>query len=159
MTTTSARDEAEPDLGLAQPSGPGRHANVAGERQLAAAAQREAVDHRDRRERTLGDHIEQARRVHRRALLERGAVGELADVRARDERPVARAREDHDARLGRDRDVGERGLDVRAHAGAERVALLGSVDGERGDTVLDRHADVLVAHSLRSVAGHASLQS
>jgi hypothetical protein len=44
-----AGDDAEVDLGLAELGGPGRVAQVASEGELAATAEREAVDRRDRR--------------------------------------------------------------------------------------------------------------
>jgi hypothetical protein len=74
-------------------------ANVAGHGQLAAAADREAVDHGDGRLRVRRDLVEDAPPVHDGALLERRTLGELADVGAGDERLVTRAGEDDNAHL------------------------------------------------------------
>src|SRR5207253_6108551 len=86
LRAAPAGDDAEVDLGLAEPRVARGVTQVATERELAAAAQREAVDRRDRR---LGHLLEQARRlVAERAPLLRLAGAEAAhvlDVRARDE--------------------------------------------------------------------------
>src|SRR5207237_7047181 len=57
LGATPARDDSEVDLRLAELRGPRRVAQVAAERELATAAQREAVHRRDRR---LRPRFEQA---------------------------------------------------------------------------------------------------
>src|SRR5581483_8528593 len=84
---------------LAEPRAARGVAEVAAERELAAAAEREAVDRGDRRLRHL---LEQPRRlVAERAPALRSAGLEaphVLDVRARDEGLLSRAGEDDDAR-------------------------------------------------------------
>jgi hypothetical protein len=81
-----AGDEAELDLGLAELGVVGDDPPVAGQRQLAAAAERVPGDGRDHRLRNLRDAVErrgQGARPHRHLLVRGG--GELLDVRARGE--------------------------------------------------------------------------
>src|SRR5919204_204012 len=94
-----ARDDAEVDLRLAELRRARGVAQVAAERELAAAAEREAIDRRDRR---LRHRLEEARaRVAEPAplaRLEHGQPAHVLDVRACDEGPVARARQHDDPR-------------------------------------------------------------
>ena len=105
-------------------------------RELAAAAQAEAVDHGDHR---LGEgrhDVEDARAAHGVALVERRAAGELGDVGAGDERLLARAGDDDDADRVVVLDLGERGEQLVAHLLVQGVQLVGAVDGEDGDAAL-----------------------
>src|SRR5688572_92157 len=81
----AAGDEAEPDLGLTEPRRARGDAYVARERELAAAAERKAVDHREHWLRECRNLIEDATSGHGRALLGRRALREFGDVGARDE--------------------------------------------------------------------------
>src|SRR5690606_30574405 len=96
LRAAAARQDAQLDLRLPELRRASSDADVACECQLAAAAERVAVDHRDRRLRAGGDLIEYAAALHDRPLLDRRARGELANVCTGDERPVACAREHDD---------------------------------------------------------------
>ena len=93
LRAAPAGDDAEVDLGLAEPRVRRCVAEVAAERELAAAAEREAVDRRDGGLRHL---LEQARRLvaERPPLLRlaRAEAAHVLDVRAGDEGALARAR-------------------------------------------------------------------
>ncbi len=102
------RNDPQVDLGLAQ-LGVGRGVpDVAGQGELAAAAEREAVDGCDGR---LAHRLEQpARLVAERAPLLRLVdvqPAHVLDVRSGDEGSVARAREDDDSRVDTARKLGQ----------------------------------------------------
>jgi hypothetical protein len=70
------------------------------------------------------------------APLERSELRELADVRSRDERLLARAR-DHDAaqrRVALRR--GNRGAELLENLGVQGIQLFGSVDRDDADSLL-----------------------
>src|SRR5215213_3776975 len=97
LGAAAAGDDAEVDLGLAEARRLAGDADVAGEGQLAAAAEAEAVDHGDDR---LGEGVhggEERARRHHVALRDGGAPHELTDVGAGDESLLARAGDDDDA--------------------------------------------------------------
>ena len=129
----AAGDEAEIDLRLAEARLVGGDAHVAGHRELAAAAEAKAVDHRDHRLREGGHDVEDAGAAHREALVERRTAGELADVGAGDERLLARAGDDDHADAVVGLDLRQRGQQLHPHLFVERVELVGAVDGEDGD--------------------------
>ena len=58
LRAAAARDDAEQDLGLAEPGLLAGDAEVAGQRQLATAAEREAGDRRDGGPRDVGHRVE-----------------------------------------------------------------------------------------------------
>src|SRR6202163_1152289 len=94
-----ARQDAEVHLGLAELRVLARDANVARHGELAAAAEREAVDRCDHRHAQAFERARE-RLTFARLRLAGARVGqrvELADVRARGERLRARAGEDHGA--------------------------------------------------------------
>jgi len=131
-----------------------RPAEVARQGQAPAAAHRVAIDHRDGR---LLDALEQAigaleepaelalRPAEGRAPLLRGHGGLESRVGAGGE-DGRRARDDHHA----DRDVvaqlGERRRQLGQHWIAQRVAALGTVQGDGRDRAVAGQADVL-AHA------------
>ena len=93
-----AGNDAEVDLGLAEARGVGGNAQRARHRQLAAAAQREAVDGRDHRLAEVVDGVEDPLPVTRVLLAFRGREhGQLVDVGAGHERLLAGAGEDNRA--------------------------------------------------------------
>ena len=141
LRAAPARDDAEVDLGLPEARGRGGEAQVAGERHLAAAAQRVAVDGGDRR---LAHRLEQVREVlavlgvlarHQRRLGR-----QLGDVRARDEGAIARAREHRDAALVVVGETAEGRQQLLEQLARERVQDLGPVDRHDRDAAV--HADV-----------------
>ena len=92
------------DLGLAELRGARRVDEVAGERELAAAAEREAVDRRDHRHRAAPRCASPSAcaAARRSARACRGVMlGHRGDVGAGDERLVARAGQDHAAHVRR----------------------------------------------------------
>src|SRR6185503_567879 len=97
LGTAAPRDQPEVDLRLAEAGLLRGDADVAGHGQLAAAAQAEAVDHRDHRLGEARHDVEDPRAAHGVALVEGGAAGELADVRPGDERLLAGAGDDDHA--------------------------------------------------------------
>src|SRR5207237_3741839 len=100
LRAAPAGDDPKVDLGLAELRGTRRVAQVARERELAAAAEREPVDRGDRR---LPHRLEEpcARVAEAAPLLrlEHREAAHVLDVRARDERAVTRAGQDDDSRL------------------------------------------------------------
>src|SRR5690606_34836366 len=94
-------DDAEPHLGQAEARVLRRDTEMARQRQLAAAAQGEASDRGQNRLRKALDGAEYVLSVPAHAHTRDGIhPGELADVRAGDERLLARAGEDDAAHLG-----------------------------------------------------------
>jgi hypothetical protein len=100
-----------------------QHAQVAGDRQLAAAAEREALDRRDHRRRELLDAVEDAA-VDRLQRVARGALAQLRDVGPGGERLVA-GPGDHQGRDGLVVPVLRRapGAGRRPSAGRSRCAV------------------------------------
>ena len=144
-------DDAEIDLGLAEARRGRGEAQVAGERHLAAAAEREAVDGGDRR---LAHRLEQVREIlavlgvlarHQRRLGR-----QLGDVGARDERAVAGAREHRDAALVVVGEAAEGRQQLLEQLARERVEHLGAVDGHDRDAAV--HADVDRRHPATACA-------
>ena len=122
LRAAEAGDDAEVDLGLAEGGREAREADVAGHRQLAAAAEREAVDRGDRhRPRPLPRAQQVVRAVEQ--LAARGLVHlrERLDVGARAEQRRVRRGEDHrlDRRVGLDRLP--RLAELGDHVGRDRV--------------------------------------
>src|SRR5213596_2248521 len=85
-----------------------------------------------------------------RALLEDHVLGAprlvghpvaLLEIAARAERLVARAREDHGARVGIARERVEAGEQVLAHRGVHRVHLLRAIERDRDDVAVRRILD------------------
>ena len=102
-----AGNDAEPELRLAELRGIGRDTDVAGERKLAAAAERVTVDRGDRGPRKPLDLGEQ-RRVDRRQPVVTAAGADVVDVGARDERRLAGAGDDEHADLSVGAELDER---------------------------------------------------
>ncbi len=133
LCAAAARDQPELDLGLAERRVVGADADVAAHRELEPAAEAEAADRGDER---------RPRRVHPVAELldpaRRAALGvppptplaqrrELLDVRAGDERPLARAAQ-HDRA---DAVVGVERVDLRLELLEERASRARSSAGCR----------------------------
>jgi hypothetical protein len=133
LGSAAAGDDAEVDLGLAEARRLARDADVARERQLAAAAETEAVNHGDD---GLGEGIdggEERAPGHHVALRDGGAPLELTDVGARDESLLARAGDDDDADGLVLAQLFERGRALGARLDVECVELLRPVDRDDGD--------------------------
>ena len=113
----------------------GSDAEVARDRQLRAAAHRIAVERGDDGKRELANLFERGLRVarHFRGAVERRDRCELAQIAARREALVTRASQNGNAQIEivtmRCEHLGERSKDL----GAERVALVGAVDGDAQD--------------------------
>ena len=137
LRAAGARQEAELDLGQAEPRGGSGDAIVAAERRLEAAAERRAVQRRDDRLRGV---------LHRRDdVVQVGGCGGLPnsrDVGAGDE---GAARADQHDRV----DVGivaaalDAFLDAVAHAMAQRIHRR-IVDGDDGDVAVATQTDWIV---------------
>ena len=99
LRAAEAGDDAEVDLGLAELRLVAGVDEVARERELAAAAEREAVDRGDRRLRSSASIASPTRAPSsaNAARLVGVMLGHLGDVGAGDERLVAGAGQDHDA--------------------------------------------------------------
>src|SRR5262249_23607327 len=134
LGTAPARDDPEIDLRLADLRRAGCVAQVAGDRELAAPAEREAVDRGDRR---LRHRLEQPRRlVPERAPRLRFVDTELAhvpDVRTSGERLLAGARQDDDPRIGIVGELVESVPQLSQRRKIERVERILSVDGDEDD--------------------------
>ena len=137
LGAAGARQQAEFDLGQAEPCVLGRDAEMAGERDLEAAAERRAVNGgNDRLRRVLhrAQHLVQARR-HRR-------LAEFGDVGAGDKGAAAAGQND---RLHFR--IGDRALDAfenaAADGGAQRVHRR-AVDRDDGDDVMTLELDHFV---------------
>src|SRR5262245_20078547 len=131
-----SRKDPEIHLRLAELRVRSRVAKVAGERELAAAAEREPVD---RRERDLRRDLEQlpylvAERAPVLGLLDREAAHVL-DVRAGRERLVARTGEDDHAHGVVPSQIGQALAQLAERVDVERVHGLGPVDGDDRDRV------------------------
>src|SRR5581483_1122649 len=130
------RDDGEVDLRLTELRVLGRVANVAGERELAAPAQREAVHGRERR---LRHRLEQAAAfVTERAprvSLEDGHLCHLLDVRPGGERLLARAGENDDPRRSVGRELAQPVAERLERLVVQRVERVGPVDRDDGDAV------------------------
>ena len=136
-----AREDSEARLGQAHPRVLGRDAEAAGHRELEASAVGVAVDGGDRRHRkaleALQDRLSTARVL---AALDGRQLRELADVGARDERLLARARDDETPQVAVIGGVRERAIEGRKDVGVQRVQLLGAVHRHRADAGLGRDA-------------------
>src|SRR5262249_26209744 len=140
-----ARHDAKVDLRLAEPRVARGVAQVAAECQLAAAAEGEAVDRRDRRLRHL---LEQARRLVAESApllrLLRAEATHVVEGRAGDDRAVARTGEDEHARRVVLGELEQPVAKLRQRLDVERVERLLPVDGDDGDRVAavdeDAHA-------------------
>ena len=141
LGAAAAGDDPERDLRLAEERRLGGDDHVAGERQLAAAAERVAGDRRDQRRLDRGDAAPEAgRRVVER--LGEGALGHRPDVGAGGEDLLGAG--DHDAaHLGVGVEPLELGGDLLHHLRRERVARLRPVQPQQRDVeVVDRGLDV-----------------
>ena len=118
-----AGKDAEVDFGLAEPGGVGREPQRARHRELAAAAERVAVDRGDDRLAQVLDEIEHVLAGERvLAARDRRLHRQLVDVGAGDERLLARAGEDDDAH--RHRRASDRGSTRRS---SSSVAVLSAL--------------------------------
>src|SRR5262249_44632634 len=144
------RDDPEVDLGLAELGRARREAQVTRERELAAAAKRETVHGRDR---WLRHGLEQpARLVAERAPALRLLGLEAAhvlDVGARDEGPVAGAREHDDACAVVAGELLQLVAQRRERLDVERVECLGARDRDGRDPVRDLRQDHAATRSRR----------
>ena len=141
LRAAGARQQAELHLGQAQPRFLDRDAEMTGERDLEAAAERRAVDRgHDRLRRVLhqGQHLDQAGRLRR--------LAEFGDVGAGDEGAAAAGQ--HDTL---DLGIGDRGLHAFQNAAADRGAQCvdgGTVDGDDADAVVTFELDHFVHATL-----------
>src|SRR6266536_1046442 len=137
-----AGNDAEVDLRLAELRGRGRVADVTRERELAAAAESEAVDRGDRR---LRHRLEQPRGLvgesAPRLRLVDAEPAHVLDVRAGDERLLACAREDDDACPLVVGEIAEAIPQRRQRLEVERVQRVLPIDGDHRDRVLPLDVD------------------
>ena len=153
------RDEAEIDLGLPEPRPLRGDDQVAGERQLAPAAKRDAVERRDDRHVELFETREHVVPEARVRVSLGGAHGRHGgDVRTRREGLVAGAREHDGAHVAGAADVAHRARQLAEGRRVERVQRRGPVQRDGDDRVRPRHDEVgetLVGH-LSTPAGDRS---
>ena len=125
LGAAAAGHDAEADLGHAQAGALARHAQVAAQRELQAAAERVALDRRDRGHRQLGQLAVDVLLVEQLALGDAtGEALELLDVRAGAERALAGAGDDHRARLAVGREPVERLVELLHHRDGHEVERL-----------------------------------
>ena len=142
-----SRNQAEQNLWLSELRGLGRESQCAGHRQLAAAAEREAVNCRDDR---LAEGLEQVEHVlaGQRVLAPAGRRldTEFVDVGAGHERLVAGSGHDQHA----DGDVllqfEDRPPQFVERLRIERVQHLGTIDGENRDGAIPIDEKVVESH-------------
>src|SRR5829696_1463880 len=129
-----AGDDPEVDLRLAELRLRRRVAQVARERELAAASEREPVDRRDRR---LGHRLEQPRRLVTELTPGLRLVdvqpAHVLDVRAGDEGAIPGAGEDDHACVGVLRELAEAVAERLERLDVERVERVLAVDGDDRD--------------------------
>ena len=125
----------------------GGKADVGEHRHLHAAAEAEATDARNRR---LGIIREQRALGLATPGILLGCFGivsilfELADVGTRNERLVAGADQDHDADVGIVAQFDQRVAQALPHFERHRVALVGIVEGDDADAIVDALQDLAV---------------
>ena len=135
LGAAGAGHHPDPDLRLAELGVVAGDDQVAGHRQLAAAAEGEAADRGDEREPDRPDPVPGRRSGPRRGGA-RGLVGELDDVGAGREGPVAGAGEDDDPRPTVAVELLERVGQLGEEREAQRVAGLGPIDRDERDAVV-----------------------
>ena len=119
---------------------------VAGERELAPAAEREAVHRRDDRERRRLDSLaERVPEVGERPRLGGGHLAHRSDVRPRRERLVPRAGQDRAAHLAVGPELDHGVEQLAQERDVDRVQLVRAVQGDRRDVPFARDEDRLVA--------------
>src|SRR5207244_6811847 len=122
-------------------------------RELAAAAEREAVDRRDHRLAEVLDHVEDVLAGERGlAAAGRRLHRELVDVRACDERLFARAGHDDRAHILVTLQIEHRAAQLVNRLRVQRVEHLGPVDRDQADAV-----SRAVALEKKVVEGHDAL--
>ena len=133
-----ARQQAESGLRHAEDGALGRNGNIAGQCQLAAAAQRPPVHCGDHGQRTLFDGGEGSHGVSLEVAfrLEGIEIAEIRDVAACAESAIAGTREDDDSSGTIRLELRERCAEVGPECGGQRVVLLGTVDRHDGDGTL-----------------------
>ena len=118
---------------------------MTGQRELASAAQREAVDRRDDR---LPEELDLTKRRLAQLgggfALERRHHGQLVDVGAGHERLIARAGQDHDAHAGVVPERGEGRAGFPHGRFVQGIQDLGAVDRDARDPVLDLDGQVFI---------------
>ncbi len=142
-------DEAELDLRLAEARGFAGKAHVAGERELATAAKREAVDKRDDGF-AAGLDLAKDGLSPERLRLARGGVGggELVDVGAGGKGLFARPGEQDDAHAGVFGKSLEGVLKLIEDLRVEGVQDLGAIECDECDVVFDVAEQGLVGHGV-----------
>ena len=129
-----ARGQAEQHLRHTKPSGVGGGAHIAGGGDFEAGAEAVAVDARNHRDGRAADGLANA--VGQRRAFAGMAVREgrhFRDVRAADERPVARAGQHDDAQPRVGGDCFQHLRQFSLARVAQRIPLLGVVDGDPPD--------------------------
>ena len=145
------REQADVDLGRAEPGALLGDDQVARERDAERAGEHVPVRGDDRRLSELAERDEDLREEARREVLVRGRrVGrETAEVAAGREHLLVRGGEDDDADVVVRLRVRERREQLGEQRVGERVARLGIVEGDRRDVLGDFVADLLVGHAPR----------
>lgn len=131
-----ARDEAELHFREPELRRGARQSHVAGERELAAATEAEAVDRRNHRLIQPLDAREDLAAMRREGLKPGGAIGAfiyLCDVRTRDERATCTGKDDC-ADIRARREVREHAVELVDNLRIQRIELVLAVDRD------DRHA-------------------
>ena len=146
LSASAAGNDAEVDFRLAEFRCIAGNSQIARHREFHAAAETEPVDHGNDRLREIFDGIESAAALHQLTLGQFGLALEFRDIGASDERFVARARYDEDARIGRRLQTVERMQDLGTRGLIERVPLLRPVDRQQRNAVLRLEQNVLVYH-------------
>src|SRR5438309_1534984 len=150
LGAAGARDDAQIDLGLAEARAVAGDHEVTHQRHLAAASQGVAVDRRDQRLGEGGDARPAAGLVTAQ-LLDRAALGHVADVGARSE-DLRAACQDHGPHRVVALQLAERRRHLRDDRGAQGIEDGGPVERDHPDRRLHLQEDELVGHA--AMIGH-----
>src|SRR3954454_13055066 len=151
LRAAAARAQAEESLREREHGGRGRDQDFAAQRDLEPASERVAVDRADHRR---AERIEPREQLPAAPLVrDEPRVIEtrvLADVRARDERSVARAGHHDDPHVCISLAFVQRGIELLEHRGAERVQLVRAVEREHERRVAPVAEHEVVGHTAPS---------
>ena len=139
LRSTCAGHDADANLWLTESRSAPRDNHVAGKRQFAATAQRITLDRSNHGLAACNDGPEYAARVARR-MFAGSHVHHLNDVSAADEERVPASQHDH-SHVQVSVRCGKRLVELPLDVKAERIAALGAINANDGNTRLGTLAD------------------
>src|SRR5262249_34279756 len=154
LGAAGAGKKPERDLRQAQARSVGENADVGGENELGAAAERKAVDRRDGRLVGNLDSAEHAMHDLGEFAVVRKAVAriQIGDIAAGDEGALARAGDDNDADIVIALDAVEDAFQLQQRRYVERIEDLRPVDGYHRNMIGHRFGNALFHLVLLSLA-------